>query len=99
MGKVSVDRPYHLFYQPLTESRYIDIKTGRRSDTAHNYVYNQSHNANLTVQDKSRVIRVIFEYGPPSLIQFPHFSLILPKKSSGCGRRVYQRRRRSFSST
>ena len=63
IGKVRLDAPYNFFSQLLTNSRYIDIKTGKRSDAAHNYVYNQSHNVNLTVRDKSRVIRVIFEYG------------------------------------
>ena len=64
MGKVCIEVTNHFFYQLISASRYIDIKTGTRSDTAHHYVYNQSHNANLTVLDKSRVIRVIFEYGP-----------------------------------
>ena len=70
MGEVCFElAPYNLCYQLLINSRYIDIKTGRRSDTAHNYIYNQSHNANLTVTDKSRVIQVIFEYSsPPYLI-------------------------------
>ncbi len=72
MGKVYVEALNYSFYQLIITSRYIDIKTGRRSDTAHNYIYNQSHNANLTVLDKSRVIRVIFEYGPP-LYLIPSF--------------------------
>jgi alcohol oxidase len=64
MGEVcvAIGAPDHTC--SLTKFRYIDIKTGKRSDTAHNYIYNQSHNANLTVMDESRVIRVIFEYGP-----------------------------------
>jgi alcohol oxidase len=55
--------------------RFIDIKTGRRSDTAHEYIYNQSDNTNLTVLAESRVIRVIIEYGYPrwSLYDFDQF--------------------------
>ncbi|KAJ7493820.1 GMC oxidoreductase-domain-containing protein [Mycena latifolia] len=41
--------------------KYIDSKTGRRSDTAHLYVYNQAHNSNLCVVDHARVNRVIFD--------------------------------------
>ena len=43
-------------------TRYIDIETGRRSDTAHHYIYNQDHNKNLNILDRHRVVRVIFEY-------------------------------------
>ncbi|KDR75994.1 hypothetical protein GALMADRAFT_139756 [Galerina marginata CBS 339.88] len=42
-------------------ARYIDGETGRRSDTAHHYIYNQAQNTNLTVLDRHRVVRVIFE--------------------------------------
>ncbi|KAJ8585898.1 glucose-methanol-choline oxidoreductase [Rhizopogon salebrosus TDB-379] len=41
--------------------KYIDGTTGRRSDTAHNYVYNQAHNPNLQVLAGKLVKRVIFE--------------------------------------
>ena len=43
-------------------TRYIDIVTGRRSDTAHHYIYNQDHNKNLEILVGHRVVRVIFEY-------------------------------------
>ena len=43
-------------------ARYIDIETGRRSDTAHHYIYNQDHNKNLRILVRHRVVRVIFEY-------------------------------------
>ena len=43
-------------------TRYIDIETGRRSDTAHHYIYNQDHNKNLKILVRHRVVRVIFEY-------------------------------------
>ncbi|KAG2028709.1 GMC oxidoreductase-domain-containing protein, partial [Suillus americanus] len=41
--------------------RYIDGTTGRRSDAAHHYVYNQAHNANLHIWVGKRVKRVIFQ--------------------------------------
>ncbi|KAG1724258.1 GMC oxidoreductase-domain-containing protein [Suillus lakei] len=41
--------------------KYIDGTTGRRSDAAHHYIYNQAHNPNLHVWDGKRVKRVIFE--------------------------------------
>ncbi|KIK39679.1 GMC oxidoreductase [Suillus luteus UH-Slu-Lm8-n1] len=40
---------------------YIDGTTGKRSDAAHHYIYNQAHNPNLQVWDGKRVKRVIFE--------------------------------------
>jgi alcohol oxidase len=41
--------------------RYIDAETGRRSDTAHCYVYNQARNENLRIVDRTHVNRVLFE--------------------------------------
>ncbi|KAJ7876410.1 GMC oxidoreductase-domain-containing protein [Mycena leptocephala] len=41
--------------------KYIDAQTGRRSDTPHNYVYNQSENKNLVILDHARVKRVLFD--------------------------------------
>ncbi|KAG1725806.1 GMC oxidoreductase-domain-containing protein [Suillus paluster] len=41
--------------------KYIDGTTGRRSDAAHQYVYNQAHNPNLQIRVGKRVKRVIFE--------------------------------------
>ncbi|KAF8164002.1 alcohol oxidase-like protein [Pholiota molesta] len=41
--------------------RYIDVKTGKRSDTAHQYIYNQEHNTNLEVLVRHRVVRILFE--------------------------------------
>ena len=46
----------------IVYTRFIDIETGRRSDTAHHYIYNQDHNKNLNVVARHRVVRVIFEY-------------------------------------
>ncbi|KAG2117113.1 GMC oxidoreductase-domain-containing protein [Suillus discolor] len=42
-------------------AKYIDGTTGRRSDAAHHYVYNQAHNANLQIWVGKRVKRVIFQ--------------------------------------
>ncbi|KAG2344724.1 alcohol oxidase-like protein [Suillus weaverae] len=42
-------------------AKYIDGTTGRRSDAAHHYVYNQAHNANLHIWVGKRVKRVIFQ--------------------------------------
>ncbi|KAG1870426.1 GMC oxidoreductase-domain-containing protein [Suillus tomentosus] len=41
--------------------KYIDGSTGRRSDAAHHYIYNQAHNPNLHVWDGKRVKRIVFE--------------------------------------
>ncbi|KAG6902856.1 hypothetical protein C0995_010741 [Termitomyces sp. Mi166 len=43
--------------------RYIDANTGRRSDTPHNYIYKytDSENTGLTVRERRRVVRIIFE--------------------------------------
>ena len=49
-------------------TRYIDTETGRRSDTAHNYIYNQNHNKNLKILVRHRVVRVVFEYVFSSLL-------------------------------
>ena len=45
----------------ITCTRYIDLETGRRSNTAHYYIYNQDHNTNLKILVKHRVVRIIFE--------------------------------------
>ncbi|KAF5386490.1 hypothetical protein D9757_005890 [Collybiopsis confluens] len=42
--------------------RYIDANTGKRSDTAHHFIYNlEDKKHNLQVLTNSRVVRVIFE--------------------------------------
>ncbi|KAF9262328.1 alcohol oxidase [Marasmius fiardii PR-910] len=46
---------YGFFY------RYVDAETGRRSDTAHNYIYSQEANNNLQIKVKHRVCRIILE--------------------------------------
>ncbi|EAU83180.1 alcohol oxidase AOX1 [Coprinopsis cinerea okayama7 len=42
-------------------AKYIDPRTGRRSDTAHAFIYNQPPNPNLVVETEKRVVRVLFE--------------------------------------
>ncbi|KAJ3806589.1 hypothetical protein EV368DRAFT_76416 [Lentinula lateritia] len=41
--------------------RWIDGETGKRSDPAHYYIYNQEANKNLVIRTGQRVKRVIFE--------------------------------------
>ncbi|KAJ7156201.1 GMC oxidoreductase-domain-containing protein [Mycena filopes] len=44
--------------------QFIDAQTGRRSDTAHQYIYNQpadANNNNLRIMDHARVNRVLFD--------------------------------------
>ncbi|KAJ7364301.1 GMC oxidoreductase-domain-containing protein [Mycena albidolilacea] len=41
--------------------RYVSSETGRRSDAAHHYVYNQAQNKNLQILAHCRVKRVLFE--------------------------------------
>ncbi|KAJ7455244.1 GMC oxidoreductase-domain-containing protein [Mycena galericulata] len=41
--------------------KYISSETGRRSDAAHHYIYNQAHNKNLEILPYCRVKRVLFE--------------------------------------
>ncbi|KAL0955068.1 hypothetical protein HGRIS_003985 [Hohenbuehelia grisea] len=40
---------------------YIDRESGRRSDAAHHYIYNQESNKNLEVQASCSVVKVLFE--------------------------------------
>ncbi|KAG2128374.1 GMC oxidoreductase-domain-containing protein [Suillus bovinus] len=42
-------------------AKYINGTTGRRSDAAHHYVYNQAHNQNLQLWVSKLVKRIIFE--------------------------------------
>lgn len=44
--------------------KYIDEKTGKRSDVAHNYIYeNEEANKNVSILVQARVKRVIFDLG------------------------------------
>jgi hypothetical protein len=65
-----VDKLNYARFIFIIYTRYIDIETGRRSDTAHYYIYNQDHNKNLTVLARHRVVRVIFEYVFVSLLVY-----------------------------
>ena len=71
MGQVSRQLKLSSTSFSLIYTRYIDIETGRRSDTAHHYIYNQDHNKNLKILVRHRVVRVIFEYVLVSLLD--HF--------------------------
>ncbi|KIK56895.1 hypothetical protein GYMLUDRAFT_173601 [Collybiopsis luxurians FD-317 M1] len=42
--------------------KYIDQKTGKRSDAAHHYIYNKEDNRNLHVMTNHLVVRVLFKY-------------------------------------
>ncbi|SJL09655.1 related to alcohol oxidase [Armillaria ostoyae] len=43
--------------------KFINPVSGKRSDTAHHFIYNQEHNRNLVVLDRQRVVRVILDEG------------------------------------
>ncbi|KAG0708307.1 GMC oxidoreductase-domain-containing protein [Suillus ampliporus] len=58
--------------------KYIDGTTGRRSDAAHHYVYNQAHNPNLQIWDGKRVKRVIFENKRAVGVEFTNDSVSCP---------------------
>ncbi|OAX40839.1 alcohol oxidase [Rhizopogon vinicolor AM-OR11-026] len=58
--------------------RYIDGTTGRRSDAAHHYVYNQAHNTNLQIWAGKRVKRVIFEDKRAVGVEFTSDSVSCP---------------------
>ncbi|KAG2364367.1 GMC oxidoreductase-domain-containing protein [Suillus spraguei] len=58
--------------------KYIDGTTGRRSDTAHHYVYNQAHHSNLQVWDGKRVKRIIFEDKRAVGVEFTSDSVSFP---------------------
>ena len=61
MAKVLYLLPSCLSCLMVNRSRYIDGESGRRSDVPHHYIYTQDHNKNLTILDRQRVVRVIFE--------------------------------------
>ena len=42
--------------------KWIDKESGRRSDPAHHYIYNQAANTNLQLISGVRVVRVLFKY-------------------------------------
>ena len=63
-----INSSYLFFY--IVSTRYIDIETGRRSDAAHHYIYNQEHNKNLMILVRHRVVRVIFEYASSLIYKY-----------------------------
>ena len=86
MGQVSRQstKSSSLSFICIIYTRYIDSKTGRRSDTAHHYIYNQDHNKNLKILVRHRVVRVIFEY----VFTFPLNSKIFTYDTFNYGRGV-----------
>ena len=72
MAKVLYLLPSCLCCLMVNRSRYIDGESGRRSDVPHHYIYTQDHNKNLTILDRQRVIRVIFEYVPIGRASVPY---------------------------
>lgn len=42
-------------------AKWVDAKTGKRSDVAHHYLYSQADNKNLHIIPESKVKRVVFE--------------------------------------
>ncbi|KAF8955191.1 GMC oxidoreductase-domain-containing protein [Flammula alnicola] len=58
--------------------KWIDEKTGKRQDAAHNFIYNQPENKNLEVLDGCRVKRVIFENKRAVGIEFFNDKFIRP---------------------
>ena len=66
-------------------TRYIDIVTGRRSDTAHHYIYNQDHNKNLKILVRHRVVRVIFEYVFVSSLEYRYHDLYFGRGTHAVG--------------
>jgi len=59
--------------------RYIDPHSGSRSDTPHHYIYNQSHNKNLRILERSRVIRILFENDRAVGVEYADDALGRPK--------------------
>ncbi|KAJ7096512.1 glucose-methanol-choline oxidoreductase, partial [Mycena belliarum] len=56
--------------------KWIDAETGKRSDVAHHFIYNQAHNANLKVVHGSRVKRVIFEGTRAVGVEYVHDTVL-----------------------
>ena len=82
MAKVLYLLPSCLFCPMLKQSRYIDGESGRRSDVPHHYIYTQDHNKNLTILDRQRVIRDIFEYVSIGKANVPHNGVLQGNQSS-----------------
>ncbi|KAJ3518992.1 hypothetical protein NMY22_g13408 [Coprinellus aureogranulatus] len=53
-------------------AKYISDETGRRSDAAHYFLYNQASNRNLEIRTESRAIRVLFEGTKATGVEYVH---------------------------
>jgi len=62
--------------------KFIDQSTGKRSDTATEYIYSQESNTNLVILDKRKVQRIIFEDYRAVGVEYVHSGA---PGSSGCG--------------
>ncbi|KAF7796088.1 hypothetical protein EIP86_007259 [Pleurotus ostreatoroseus] len=59
-------------------AKWIDGKTGRRSDVAHNYIYNQQDNKNLHIATGVNVIRILFEGDRATGVEYKWNKHIIP---------------------
>ncbi|KXN81084.1 Alcohol oxidase [Leucoagaricus sp. SymC.cos] len=88
--KIEKDRPYSKEYNSMHADslnvfsciRWIDEKTGKRQDVAHNFIYNQPENKNLEVVDGCRVKRVIFDNKRAVGVEFCNDKFIRPDADS-----------------
>ncbi|KJA13768.1 GMC oxidoreductase [Hypholoma sublateritium FD-334 SS-4] len=62
--------------------RWIDRETGKRQDTAHIFIYNQSENKNLELLDGCRVKRVIIENRRAVGVEFVDDKIMRPSTDS-----------------
>jgi len=58
--------------------KWIDDKTGKRSDAAHHFIYNQSDNKNLQVFDGCKVKRVIFDHNRAVGVEYINDTITRP---------------------
>ncbi|KXN88650.1 Alcohol oxidase [Leucoagaricus sp. SymC.cos] len=89
--KIEKDRPYSKEYNSMHADslnvfsrvpKWIDEKTGKRQDVAHNFIYNQQENKNLEVVDGCRVKRVIFDNKRAVGVEFCNDKFIRPDADS-----------------
>ncbi|EGO00550.1 hypothetical protein SERLA73DRAFT_104857 [Serpula lacrymans var. lacrymans S7.3] len=62
-GRVGVEDSNDLSTCNAYSFRWVDEESGKRSDTAHHYIYNQGHNKNLHILAGKIVKRVVIENG------------------------------------
>ncbi|TRM64391.1 GMC oxidoreductase-domain-containing protein [Schizophyllum amplum] len=74
-------------------AKFVDQKTGRRSDVPHHYIYNQAHNKNLVIETGQRVKKVLFEGDKAVGVEYVADTVLRPNadqtvKSAYAGRLV-----------